>query len=360
MQPWFLLLNPEGTVPVLVRTPDGAAEDEVVAGTLNILRWVDAYHPTGPSLSPSEPQPARQLMEALLQLHEAFSPEDCAFAFGDLITRVHIAPARAKHAQRFIAKVIANPVMHPVVSAAAKKKMAELEACVARWADVDSLRRDVRASVLAILDALEEALSGVGSGPFACGATYTLADVLMTVFLAHISRYSTLADELASRPNTHRYWLLLRARPSFVKADVWTGARPGKAVETVVGAVSTPFRIAGGALREHVLDPIATTTVYATIATVAIDMHNHVAVTVREELLPALAAGASATGRALHKHVVTPVQGAGVAVGLATHEHVVKPAVHAALVSGKACAGFVVQTARCVVQHSAALSAERC
>ncbi len=333
-------------MPVLVRTLEGADDDEVVSGTLEIMRCVDGWlDAPGAELTPPEGSKALAAMEALLALHEAFSADDCAMAFGDLITRTHVAPARIRYAVRLMARHD-NHVMHPTVREASRAKTAMLLARAAGWQDVDELRRRVRERVHALLDALEEALSGVGSGPFACGAQYSLADVALTVFLAHVHRYSGLTDELVARPNTHRYWLAMQARPSFAQADIWTGARPGKAIEAVVGTVAAPFRLAGGALNDHVFTPIGRSGVYQAVATVTVDMYNHAAVTCREELLPAIQEGAGAAGKAIQEHVFTPVADASIYVANATNEHVLQPAARASAATGR----FIVQTAWCVAR----------
>jgi glutathione S-transferase len=333
-------------VPVLVRTPEGAADDEVVAGTLEIMRFVDGWlDAPGAELTPPEGSEALAAMEALLALHEAFPADDCAMAFGDLITRTHVAPARLRYAVRLMARND-HHVMHPTVREASRAKTAVLLARAAGWQDVDELRRLVRERVHALLDALEEALSGVGSGPFACGAQYSLADVALTVFLAQVHRYSGLTDELIARPNTHRYWLAMQARPSFAQADIWTGARPGKAIEAVVGTVAAPFRLAGGALNDHVFMPIGRSGAYQAVATVTVDMYNHAAVTCREELLPAIQEGAGAAGKAIQDHVFTPVADASIYVANATNEHVLQPAARASVATGR----FIVQTAWCVAR----------
>ncbi len=333
-------------MPVLVRTPEGAADDEVVAGTLEIMRFVDGWlDAPGAELTPPEGSKALAAMEALLALHEAFPADDCAMAFGDLITRTHVAPARIRYAVRLMARND-HHVMHPTVREASRAKTAVLLARAAGWQDVDELRRLVRERVHALLDALEEALSGVGSGPFACGAQYSLADVALTVFLAHVHRYSGLTDELIARPNTHRYWLAMQARPSFAQADIWTGARPGKAIEAVVGTVAAPFRLAGGALNDHVFTPIARSGAYQAVATVTVDMYNHAAVTCREELLPAIQEGAGAAGKAIQEHVFTPVADASIYVANATNEHVLQPAARASVLTGR----FIAQTAWCVAR----------
>jgi glutathione S-transferase len=340
VRPWFLLLNPAGQVPILVRTPDAAEgadnkddeTDEVVAGSRAIIAWVDANQP-GPALTPEKGTPAAAAMEALLALHDAFDPEHCAVAFGDLITRTHVAPARNRHASLRLAKAVKGPVMHPSVRAAARAKSEDLAARAEAWKDYDGLRRDVKASVLALLDAVEAALSGVGSGPFVTGEAYTLADVVLTVFLAHVQRYGELAEEVSARPNTLRYWRdVLQARPSFAAADVWTGARPGKAVETVTGVITAPFRAAGSAIHTHVLVPISSTQTFALLATATVDMHNHMSVAFNEEFRPAFAKGMAGIGHALRVCVFDPV-----------HEHVLQPMAHAGAATGK----YVAQTARC-------------
>ena len=342
IQPWYLLLNPKGQVPILVFTPDESLEekDEVVCGSRAVAAWADANTPDGTlALLPPPGTPAAAACAALLQLHDAFDAEDAAVAFGDLITRVHIAPSRIRHAVNHLNKVAKDPVMHPEVRVAAREKQAALEARAKRWLDVDALRRDTKAAATALLDALDAALSGVGSGPFACGAAYTLADVAATVFLAHLLRFRDLADEVHSRPEVFKYYRdVLSTRPSFAAADVWTSPRPGKAVEAAAGAIAAPFRAAGGAIHKHVIKPVTATEWYANTATFVVDSHNHASVTFNEEVLPAVVAALVATRDALHEHVWRPTAAATVAGAKAFHEHVLVPTGHASVQAGHSIA----------------------
>jgi glutathione S-transferase len=345
-QPWFLTLNPAGTVPVLVRTPEGeGASQEVVAGSRAILHYVASSLPGDAVLTPPEGSAAHALMTSFLDMHDAIDAEDLAFAFGGLVTHAQVTRARVRTVAKRLAALRDDESAEAGVRDAAGARVEVLEARLARWEDSEALRAGLDAAVAALLDALQASLSHVGSGPFACGASYTLADVALTVFLAHAQRHAHVRAAVEARKQVRLYWSeLVSRRTSFVTADVWTSARCGKAPEFVAVALAAPLRAFGGMWHRHVATPIASSQTYKKAATAMVDFQNDWAVPLEEEVKPAIAAGVTATAKAINAAIVTPAAEVGAIVAGGLNEHVGKPVAAAASATGE----FVASCARCV------------
>ena len=350
--PWYLQLNPEGSVPVLVRTPEGGAE-EVVAGTRAILSFVDAKLPGSASLMPPAGTPARATCMGFLDLHDAVDAEDVAFAFGDVITRVQVSFARVRAELARLTAVRDDEAADAKARQAAGARVDALQTRLKRWEAPDELCAEVERRVLALLDALEAELTKVGSGPLACGAQYTLADAALTVFLAHAMRHGKLADHVRARKQVRLYYSEVASRrPSFAKADVWTGPRLGKMPELILAALAAPFLAIGALWHRHVATPIAHTAAYKAAAMALVDFHNDCRVPLEEEVKPAIAAGvttyvvepAQAAGDAIHVNVIAPVAEAGAAVADGVNTHVVTHVANAA----SATSSYVSDRAKCV------------
>ena len=123
-QAWFLALNPSGTVPVLVVTPEGCESDVVVVGVRAIAAWADAQpqaaahdaaqggeHEQAEGAEQQQPTPHVTLLPptgtpdgatvtALLALHDALDEDDLVFCLSDaaarnLVRSLPIGPLRA-------------------------------------------------------------------------------------------------------------------------------------------------------------------------------------------------------------------------------------------------------------------------
>jgi glutathione S-transferase len=331
-------------VPVLVRTPEGeGAAQEVVCGSRAILHHV-ASLPGDAVLTPPEGSAEHAAMTSFLDMHDAIDAEDLAFAFGGLVTHAQVTRARVRTVAKRLAALRDDEAEQAGVRDAARARVEVLEARLARWEDGEALRASLDAALLKLLDALQASLSHVGSGPFACGATYTLADVALTVFLAHAQRHAHVRAAVEERKQVRLYFSeLVSRRPSFVTADVWTSARCGKAPEFMAVALAAPLKALGGMWHRHVATPIASSETYKKAATVMVDFQNDFSVPLEEEVKPAIAAGVSATAHALNAAIVTPVAEAGSVVADSLNEHVGKPVAAAACATGD----FVASCARC-------------
>ncbi len=340
-------------MPVLVLTPEGAAEDTVHRGSDAVLRWA-AAQPGGAPLAPP-PGAAEATHRRLLELHAVFDAEDAAFALGSLVTRAQYTTVRLRAVAARLAEVRDDEHAPAEAREAARARCEALQAREKRWSDdADGVAKRTLAAAEALLDALEEALTPVGSGPFACGVQYTTADAVCTVFLANAARHPALADALAKRPLARRYMRdCVSLRPSFVAADVWTRARAGKAPEVVATAMVGPLRALGAMLHDHVAVPIANTNAYKTAAIALIDARNDFSVPLEEEIKPAFAAGvkryitepAAAAGRSVHDNVIVPCGEAAQVVGAGLEVHVLAPVRTAASAAGTCIAETAQQLA---------------
>ncbi len=338
---------------MLVRRREGAEAEEVVCGSADILRWVDAELP-GASLSPPADSPAGAAVRTFLALAEAVDAEDMAYAFGGVVTHAQVTLARLRTVKGHLTALAEDAKAEERVRDAARARAAAIEERIASWQDGAALRARVEAAVLALLDALEAALELVGSGPFAAGAQYTLADVALTVFLAHARRHAALAEHVHARRRVSLYFTeVLLPRPSFAAADVWTGARCGKVPEVVAGALTVPLRALGAAWHDHVAVPVASTRAYKAAAEAWVDIANSTRVPVEEEVKPAIAHGvdacvvrpAHAAGAALHACVLMPTIEASAVVAHGMQQHVITPCAAAAHATGEAVSGAVHRVA---------------
>lgn len=106
------------------------------------------------------------------------------------------------------------------VREAAARKVQQQEARLVKFKDpAGSMWGPAKAAALALLDNLERDLQA-GAGPWVCGEQYTLADVVMTAFLARLCWLGPLVKELEARPAVVAYWQRIQARPSFEAAAI--------------------------------------------------------------------------------------------------------------------------------------------
>ncbi|MCA9663668.1 MAG: glutathione S-transferase family protein [Myxococcales bacterium] len=211
--PWYMRLNPGGTVPTLV---DGAT---VVADSFAIARYVDERF-SGPRLTPADPD-ARAAMERWLDRLQRYPIRELSYGgeiagIGGRINRMRVAVLRWRRRR------------HPEMAAIYDAKIADIEGFAARAVDpahTDALRDELAQT----LDELDAVLS---EHPWIAGDAYSLADALWTVGVA---RFRMLGlDPLVGRPALAQWYGRVHARPSFVEADVWERFKPAILARVVV------------------------------------------------------------------------------------------------------------------------------
>lgn len=212
-EPWYLKLNPNGTVPTLV------IGGEAVDDSRKILHEVDARFASGRLTPNDESQCA--LMNRWLD--KAYALPERVFAYGS--DRLRSIGARVNRGRR--AALLERMEAHPNFAAVYKAKMADIDLFVAQASGDEMLAR-LHQERVQVFDELEAQLAG---SSFIVNDAYTLADVMWTVT---ISRQLMLgADPLAGRPNLLAWYHRMKARPSFAQADVWERIKPHKMLPVV-------------------------------------------------------------------------------------------------------------------------------
>lgn len=212
--PWYMRLNPAGTVPMIVH--DGHPVPDSIA----IARYVDANF-EGPPLIPAE-ESERAKMERWIKAFVEISVRELSYGtgmavkFGPFINRFRLRVLKRQER--------ANPDMAEVYRA----KQRDLEGFSSNSVDaghVEKIRDQVRKS----FDGMEEIL---GEGPWLCGAHYSLADAVWTVMAARLKMIGF--DQLPGRPAVAEWYQRAKARPSFKTADIWEFIKPSRMLRMVL------------------------------------------------------------------------------------------------------------------------------
>jgi glutathione S-transferase len=211
-EPWYVRKNPRMVVPTLEVARDGV-EPEIVTDAARIIVWIDEHLP-GPALLPDD-RDERARVDEWLGRQDGFRFRE--FSYGN-------APGLfGKLIQRGVGKRIAvlerhrdqNPDLAEIYQARIED--------VRGWRDTIADHRQVAA----LGDELERLFADfeaqLADQPFVVGDRYTLADVVWTVTVA---RVHMLRRTRVLGPRTKAWFERMRARPSYVQADVWDRMRP--------------------------------------------------------------------------------------------------------------------------------------
>lgn len=203
-RPDYVRLNPNMTVPTLVGSGRSLGDSRAIAEyALGV-----------------EKETLNAETKAWLDRHYAFPIEE--LTFGRILARnpmARIMIPRRLHviSGRLLARAADNPDLADVY-----RLRAAVFAQRARVFDANAVIRlseQRLVEAVGIMDHLEQTL-GDGRSMIA-SAEYGLADVAFTVFLGRME-FSGLGAEISGRPSLARYWRVMRARPSFSAADIWT------------------------------------------------------------------------------------------------------------------------------------------
>ena len=200
-QPWYMQLNPAGTVPTLV------VGDEILDDSHVILREVDARFEGNP-LTPSSPD-AIDEMERWIGKAYGLSERVLTYGTGKFRTLGARVNARRRKA------LLRLRDRHPALRAQYEAKLADIDAFIADAGNAATVA-DVDQRYEASLDELDARLS---DRPYICGASYSLADVVWTVLVARQLMLGRAA--LAGRPSLAAWYGRVKERGSFREADVW-------------------------------------------------------------------------------------------------------------------------------------------
>ncbi len=223
--PWYMRLNPGGTVPTLV------VGDEVVCDSRAILHAVDA-HFDGPVLTPGE-QEARDEMERWIA--KAYELPARVLAYGS--KRVRRIGAWANEARRRV--LVRRREKHADLRDAYDAKIADIDRFIANSQD-EAYVAEVAARYDAALDELDAHLSDRDT---ICDEVYSLADVVWTVVVAR--QHMLGRAPLEHRPALARWYAQMKGRPSFRAADLWERFRPGRMLLAMAGKFKWHLLMAG-------------------------------------------------------------------------------------------------------------------
>jgi glutathione S-transferase len=215
-KPAYVRLNPNMTVPTLVR-PEGVLDESRAIAEFALGA------PTGADA------------KAWIDLHYGYPIEE--LTFGGLLSRHPLAriaiPRLLEHIRRGLLKLaVANPDLAPLYQARAEVFAGRIRAFDPAAVQALSARR--QAEALGFLDRLESALAD--GRPVLAAPGYGVADVVWTVFLGRIE-FAGMAAEIVRRPALAGYWQAMQARPSFAAADIWTRLDAGRMLAGILGFV---------------------------------------------------------------------------------------------------------------------------
>lgn len=212
-EPWYLELNPGGTVPTLT------IGETTLDDSRKILHVVDERY-GGRKLTPDD-DASREEMNAWLDRAYA-GPERILAYSGKKLVRLG-ARVNARRREALVQRREANPQLVAVYDA----KIADIDSFVADTVDAKEVQR-VRQHCADAFDSLEVRL---GAASFIVGDAYTMADLMWTVTVA---RHKLLgSDPLVNRPALAKWYGRMKDRPSFRQADVWERANLPKMLPVV-------------------------------------------------------------------------------------------------------------------------------
>jgi glutathione S-transferase len=179
-----------------------------------ILDHVDAKF-EGPSLTPSDIDERAAMARTIAAVY-AVSVREITYGTG---TAAKVAPRINAMRIKRLRKLGAR---HPDMREIYEAKLRDIEGFAAAAADHAVVDQQSQ-RMAAVLDELERELA---ERPYVAGSTYSLADVVATVAVARMSMIGT--QPLVKRPALAAWYDRMRARPSFVGADIWEQFKPSR------------------------------------------------------------------------------------------------------------------------------------
>jgi len=193
-EPWYVALNPRAVVPTL------QIDDEIVTDTIRIVNRVQTM--AGPDLSGDET--TQSWLKDVMALH-----------YGVLLYRNRL------EADGTAPQIIARGIF---LKQLAKNRPDLAETTKAR---LDGNRRfqtllqspdEIEKHLDATRSLVDRLIAAVNDQPFVAGKSYSLADCFATAALARLTIHSL--DDWWSGTPLEDYYVRMKARPSFVVADV--------------------------------------------------------------------------------------------------------------------------------------------
>jgi len=217
-QPWYLKLNPMGTVPTLVHGNRAVPDSDA------IMRYA-AEHLSSVTLVP-ETQDERDVMEGWIAALRAISLRELSYGaektrkMGARINKIRLKVlAKRRHKNPDMAETYSN-------------KIDDIAGFAERAVDPVVAQAHQRQ----VYQKLDELNGVLADHPWITGASYSLADAVWTVAVARFIMLKL--DPLKGRPDLQAWYARVKARPSFRQADIWEAFR----ISSMLKAVGTRFR----------------------------------------------------------------------------------------------------------------------
>jgi len=212
-EPWYLELNPSGTVPTMVHG------DEVLPDSMEIARYVDATFCQG-ALIPAGDAEVERWLEALVAIP---------------IRELSYGGSMAKMGSRINAWRLRNLRKqlrrNPQLAGVYQDKIDDIDGFRRHAMDAGHVE-GLRAEVRSVLDEMDAVLS---ERSWLAGDTYSMADVVWTVGIARF--FMLDLAPLQGRPALSAWYARVKARPSFAEADVWEAMQVAKFAPVVARKV---------------------------------------------------------------------------------------------------------------------------
>jgi len=196
-EPWYLKLNPGGTVPTLVHG------DRVFPDSIAIARYVDATFGGG-ALIPAGDEEVERWIQALVDIPiRELSYGGAMSAMGSRVNAWRLRNLRKRRDR--------DSELQEVYQA----KIEDIDG-FSRMAQDATHVEGLRDQVASVLDEMDATLA---KRPWLAGSAHTMADVVWTVGIARF--FMLELAPLRGRPALAEWYLRVKERPSFAEADVW-------------------------------------------------------------------------------------------------------------------------------------------
>lgn len=215
-RPWYMKLNPGGTVPTLVHNGDVVADSYLIAEYAE--RTFD-----GPPLFPEDPG-ERAEMERWVASYRGISLRELSYGSGKM-KRIGAFVNRLR-----VRRLHALADRHPELAGIYRAKERDIQGFADHAVD-DAHVAGLNRLLTGLFDELDKVLA---DRPWIAGENYSLADVVWTVTVARLLAMGDTRP-LDGRPALSRWFEAARRRPSYDKADVWDHFKPAAIIRIMAG-----------------------------------------------------------------------------------------------------------------------------
>jgi glutathione S-transferase len=198
LEPWYLKINPNASVPSLV------SGETTITESAGIVRWTDEQE-NGPL---GGDKVDKEFIEEWISKVDTWDGNLFAAAFGSVGGVVKLTT------EHKIKIAEANVKKYPDLAELYTKKVSSLKAGGATEFEDKEKAEANKAQLVALLDEAESRLSKT---KYLAGEEYSNADVIFTPVIYRIFLVKLEKELLDPRENVKKYWLGLKKRPSYKK-----------------------------------------------------------------------------------------------------------------------------------------------